>query len=136
MLLEAGASVNFIDCQDGYSTLQLAVLNNLSSAIVSMLVDYGCNIGEPAPYGQTILQLACECECSSQCVSTLIHLGADVNQRNRSGLTPLHCAMHCGSLEIIRRLLEAGADPTVKTPDGQTAADMTKSMRIRSMLTK
>ncbi|WP_419860357.1 ankyrin repeat domain-containing protein [Candidatus Palauibacter sp.] len=51
-------------------------------------------------------------------------LGADVNQRDDEGYTPLHNAASRGDLEVIRFLVERGADPTAVSRVGQTTADM------------
>ena len=51
-------------------------------------------------------------------------LGADVNQRDEEGYTPLHNAASRGDLEVIRFLVERGADPTAVSRVGQTTADM------------
>ncbi|WP_419164472.1 ankyrin repeat domain-containing protein [Candidatus Palauibacter sp.] len=51
-------------------------------------------------------------------------LGADVNQRDDAGYTPLHNAASRGDLEVIRFLVEHGADVTAVSRVGQTTADM------------
>lgn len=51
-------------------------------------------------------------------------LGADVNQRDHNGYTALHHAASRGDLELIRYLVDQGADPTVVSRQGQTTADM------------
>ena len=51
-------------------------------------------------------------------------LGADVNQRDHNGYTALHHAASRGDTELIRYLVEQGADPTVVSRAGQTTADM------------
>ncbi len=62
-------------------------------------------------------------------VDLLLDRGADVNSRRRDGMTALHSAAYRGHLRVIRRLLERGADPTIKAHNdagphaGQSAAD-------------
>ncbi len=51
-------------------------------------------------------------------------LGADVNARDHNGYTPLHHAAARGDVEMIRYLVEQGADVTVVSRKGQTTADM------------
>ncbi len=51
-------------------------------------------------------------------------LGADVNQRDAEGYTPLHNAASRGDNEMIQYLVDHGADVTVMSRDGQSAADM------------
>jgi ankyrin repeat protein len=51
-------------------------------------------------------------------------VGADVNTRDHQGYTPLHNAASRGDNEMIRYLVEQGADVSVVSRYGQTAADM------------
>ncbi|MDX1495148.1 MAG: ankyrin repeat domain-containing protein [Longimicrobiales bacterium] len=51
-------------------------------------------------------------------------LGADVNARDANGFSPLHWAASRGDNEVIRYLVEKGADATVVARTGQTTADM------------
>ena len=51
-------------------------------------------------------------------------LGADANQRDDEGYTPLHNAASRGDVEMIRYLVEHGADVTAVSRVGQTTADM------------
>ena len=50
--------------------------------------------------------------------------GADVNLRDANGYTALHHAASRGDNELIRYLVEQGADVTVVSRKGQTTADM------------
>ena len=50
--------------------------------------------------------------------------GADVNARDHNGYSPLHDAAARGDVEMIRYLVEHGADVTVVSRRGQTTADM------------
>jgi ankyrin repeat protein len=62
-------------------------------------------------------------------VDLLLDAGADVNARRRDGMTALHSAAYRGHLRVIRRLLERGADPTIRAQHdsgshiGQSAAE-------------
>jgi len=51
-------------------------------------------------------------------------LGADVNARDHNAYTPLHHAASRGDEEMIRYLVEQGADVTPVSRQGQTTADM------------
>ncbi len=51
-------------------------------------------------------------------------LGADVNARDHNGYTPLHHAAARGDVEMIRYLVERGADVMAVSRRGQTTADM------------
>ena len=51
-------------------------------------------------------------------------MGADVNARDANGYTALHHAASRGDVEMIRYLVEKGADVTVVSRKGETTADM------------
>ena len=50
--------------------------------------------------------------------------GADVNSRDHEGNTALHSAAARGDLEMVKYLVEKGADVTLVNREGQTTADM------------
>src|SRR6185436_2258970 len=55
--------------------------------------------------------------------------------RDNGGYTPMHLAALNNQPEIVRRLIYAGADPTIRTLSGETAADVAKSVsRSREVL--
>ena len=51
-------------------------------------------------------------------------LGADVNARDHDGYSPLHHAAARGDNELVRYLVEHGADPTLISRRGQTTVDL------------
>jgi ankyrin repeat protein len=54
-------------------------------------------------------------------------MGADVNARDQNGYTALHHAASRGDIDVLRYLVEKGADVTVVSRKGQTPADMANS---------
>lgn len=60
-------------------------------------------------------------------VKSIVAGGADVNwQLQYTGLTPLMAAASNGKTEVVRFLLDKGADPAVKDANGKTALDRAK----------
>jgi hypothetical protein len=68
---------------------------------------------------ETVLHKAC-LMANSSLVSFLVENGAKVNQKNHRGETPLHraCSRHETSEEMIRILVQHGADPTALDDSG------------------
>ena len=56
----------------------------------------------------------------------LIDAGADINTAQLQGYTPLHYAAVNGLETIARRLLERGADRSVRDKTGKTASDLAR----------
>ena len=75
-------------------------------------------------------------------VRDLIKAGADINARNGNGTTPLMYAkthaFSTGKTDIMKLLLEHGADPQLQDNAGKTAADYTleRSQIILQILAK
>lgn len=53
-------------------------------------------------------------------IKKLIAYGVDVNERS-NGMTPLMLAARYNNLEIVQLLLDNGANPRAKSPNGMTA---------------
>lgn len=71
----------------------------------------------------------------------LLEHRAAINAQRKNGATPLHVASHCGHVDVVRLLLEHGADPNVRDKYGDTPAKdalftSTKSQEIIRLLTE
>ncbi len=67
-------------------------------------------------------------------VAQLISLGADVNAVGDLGNTPLHEASSRGLVEIILKLVAAGAKTTSRNEFGQTPIDLARLMQSEKRL--
>ncbi|KAK9164641.1 hypothetical protein Syun_005543 [Stephania yunnanensis] len=66
---------------------------------------------------------------SEPCVRLLVSAGANVNHRdNRGGLTPLHMAAGYIKPDIVKTLIELGADPEIQDDRGKTPMDIAKEV--------
>jgi ankyrin repeat protein len=54
----------------------------------------------------------------------LINYGADINKTDCNGNTPLHTAASKGNFEVVKFLVEAGANPIAKNSKGKTPLDL------------
>ncbi|KAK8025710.1 hypothetical protein PG990_003533 [Apiospora arundinis] len=73
--------------------------------------------------GQTMLHLGCSLGMS-RFVAGLLSRGANIHSRDKGGFTPLHFAAMNNHATIVRRLMIFGADPTMRSLSGLTAADL------------
>lgn len=109
------------------------------------LLESGADIHATDKNGVTALHHAVRFR-SPAAVRTLIEHGANVNQTcRRSHSTPLHRAVlqtgapgtagkHREALQIIRLLLEAGADPSIPNKAGKCPCDYATSEEIKALL--
>lgn len=106
----------------GYSALQVAILHH-NLDIVKLLLDQGASVDHIAPSGWTTLGIALEkirtqhVEASSDqvdMVKALVFNGASVTERFKVGnwtdVTALHIVISTSAREIIRFLIDQGAD--------------------------
>ena len=116
LLLERGADVN-TRRKDGRTPLHSAsYFGNLE--IVRLLLDHGADPEASAEgdMGAKPLHKVSAGKYRSQedgvrVAQLLLERGADVNTRRKDDWTPLHVASYFGNLEIVRLLLDHGADP-------------------------
>ncbi len=106
LLLDHGAEIN-VPTTDSF--LQI---HPLGCAVASP------NVPNPSDDELVVLRL----------VDLLLSKGADVNARRRDGMTALHSAAYRGHVRVIRLLLDAGADRTIRAHGagshvGESAAD-------------
>ena len=109
------------------------------------LLESGADVHAADRNGVTALHHAVRFR-SPAAVSTLIEYGADVNRACRkSGSTPLHRAVtatgapgtagrRVEAVEIVRLLIRAGADPTIRNKLDKVPLDYAKDPEIRQLL--
>ncbi|XP_041466973.1 uncharacterized protein LOC121417356 isoform X2 [Lytechinus variegatus] len=67
-------------------------------------------------------------------VVALLDHGVDVNTRGYAGSTPLHLSAQAGQTQVANTLLNHGADITIVDDSGNTAVDVAKTKRMKSVL--
>lgn len=128
MLIE-GCDPN-LESPIGFDCLYLAVHSKFLDA-VKLLIEYGAEINKNTKMWsqRTPLGLACSIGVK-EIIEYLVQKGADINGVDKDSYTPLHCAcMGDSKPEIIKFLLNHGADYTIKTNEGNTALDLCKIWR-------
>ncbi|KAJ5095894.1 hypothetical protein NUU61_005250 [Penicillium alfredii] len=130
-VLKAGISVTATSSQ-GWTALHQTVYTgtgalNLASdktaEYISLLLDHGASVNEVSGSSQveTPLHLAAMAPLSrASLVGFLIEQGSNINAVTGEGKTALHLAAERGREPILRLLLDAGADLTLKIPTHQS----------------
>lgn len=94
---------------------------------VALLIKQGANIDAQTAIGDTALIAAAWRTDNLNLIKLLVSYGADVNISNYDGNTPTMDAAFLGKVEILRYLLNNGADVTLRNRNKQTALDLAKS---------
>ena len=106
LLLDSGADFDAKD-YNGVSSLAAAARNR-ETRIVQLLLEQGASVSMADNDGKTALWWAVV--YGHALVELLLNSGADVNARDRDGASPLAEAVKRGSIEVVKLLIERGAD--------------------------
>lgn len=128
MLMDAGASLEATDSTGNTALIAAAQWGNLG--VARILLDRGANVHARNKAGATALFI---CK-SAEVARLLIQHGADVNTCTDIGNTALISSVLFGRTEIVRALLEAGADIEGKGMSKGTALIYSCSPAITRLL--
>ena len=113
---------------DGWTALHLAAFLGHDAAL-RMLLDRGAQArqwGRAMDSNLAIHAAAAGRRVGKPAYANLIAATGDANIAQKSGYTALMIAAANGFADGLDALLDAGADRTIKSPDGKTAADFTR----------
>jgi hypothetical protein len=95
-----------------------------NEAELRRLIERGGSVNWRDEFGWTALMVASYWNGHEGCVRLLLEAEAiEVNAKDNTDRTALHLAAIYGRLAIAKRLLEEGADPTLRNKYGDTAID-------------
>jgi len=124
-----------LDEPDEVPVLVYAISLGASIEALEMLVEAGADIAAVNREGVGILDVAIKHK-RLDIVKLCEVYGVDLFQsRRKSGITPLILAASFGDMEIVKYLLERGADMQERDSFGMTAADYARRMGQKQMLT-
>ncbi|MBN2587341.1 MAG: PQQ-binding-like beta-propeller repeat protein [Candidatus Fermentibacteraceae bacterium] len=134
LLINAGADVNVV-CDAGMTPIEMA---GFSLETFDVLLAAGARTasGEIPSRPEDAVPPLLMAVCSNQIaeVQRLIESGEDVDWRGDNGLTVLFIAVAIGDPELVRVLLDCGADVNTVSTDGQTPLDLALTEEIRAIL--
>jgi len=118
----------------GESVLACAIRARCDIEILMLLIESGADIFDFDEEGVSILDIAITYD-NLEIVNYLINQGININTTNRrSGFTSLMAAACYGRVEIMKVLLQEGADQKLKDTKGFTAIDFARKMNKKSVL--
>jgi ankyrin repeat protein len=134
LLLERGAYVNARD--DDHQTPLLLAMQYDRSDLVRFLLEYGADPNLEGASGKTPLHMLSDCraDCILVVAQSLLERGADVNALDKDHQTPLLLAMQYDRSDLVRFLLEHGADPNLEGASGKTPLHMLSDCRADCIL--
>ena len=121
--------------ETGESVLAYALRYRCDEAILELLIQSGADLKDCDNEGVSIFDMAITYD-NLKLVRRLVESGLyDVNQTSRkSGLTPLMCATCYGRVEVVKYLLQKGANKEATEHKGLRAEDFAKKMNKRTVL--
>lgn len=117
-ILESGCNVN---CQqkDGYTPLHHCCRYDVHISIIKVLLNRGADRNAKTVLGHTPLMIA-TFNVHTAAAMFLIEYHIDLDIQGKDEACALHHAAMSGDHEVVRHLLQHGADPLLKTANGET----------------
>jgi hypothetical protein len=132
LLLDAGAKVNARSSNKRTPLMQID--SDATPELVDLLVRNGAKLNLTDKENNTALIAAINNWAPAAAVQALIRAGSDARVANKSGRTALMEAAERDDLDIVKLLVEVGADVNAKDDEGETAYDMTGDEEIEQYL--
>ncbi len=129
-----GADLNETS-ETGESVLMYALRYRCDEDIIELLIENGADLEHTDREGVSVFDMAITYD-NLKLVKQLVEDGIyDVNKTSRrSGFTPLMCATCYGRIEVVKYLLEKGADKEAFESKGLRARDFARKMNKKTVL--
>jgi ankyrin repeat protein len=125
-LLAAGADPNCVVSESGRTLLMAAQ----SRPMIRLLLEHGADPGVRDNRGATALHHAVTCHEAMEIIPLLLEKGADIDSADDAGFTALISAVVNDKPDLVRLLLDRGADPRIRTHEDQSALDWAQELGI------
>ena len=121
LFLRYGAELERAILQEAAGSIPYSGDRSAIAKIITLLASKGADVNEEDAFEQVPLS-AC---ITREAADALINAGADVNKANENyGCTPLHYAIMRKKKDVVKALIERGADLYIPDKKGETAFDM------------
>ena len=117
-VIDLGADVNATNKLNQTALMWASKIGNVDA--MNVLINAGANKTIESADGDTWLHYAVDLNCSKEVLLAVIDLGADVNATNKRNETPLMWASNKGNVDAMNVLINAGANKTIESADGDT----------------
>ena len=118
-IIDYGADVNGVNKRGRTALLFSCFYRQMDS--VKVLLAAGADPTIADEEGFTCLYAAVDGRCNTETLQALIDHGAHVDAKRKDGTNALMCACRTGQSEIVKFLLEAGADVNITNANGSTS---------------
>jgi len=125
-LLAAGADPDSVVSESGRTLLMAAQ----SAPMVRLLLEHGAVPEIRDKIGATALHYAVTCHEAMEIIPLLLERGADIDATDGMGFTALISAVVNDQPDLVRLLLDRGADPGIRTHEDQSALDCAQDLGI------
>jgi ankyrin repeat protein len=131
-LIHHGIDIN--QRQQNNSTPLMIALMRLSPNCAKLIIEQGADINATNDYNETALLFAIDERLPSNIITLLIDKGANINCftkiSDRCSQTPLMRAILCNNFDIVKLLIQKGADVNTKSDNNITPLDWAKSVKL------
>jgi ankyrin repeat protein len=127
--LQQGASPNFKGKGGFTPVVVAAVMGHLD--VVQYLAEHGADINKRDNIRHKNALLGASFRSNDDVAAYLLAHGAEVNAQGVNGWTPLHDAAFVADYNIVKMLVEHGADTSIKNNAGMTALQCAKMGSVR-----
>lgn len=103
------------------------------AGVAAELIEAGARLDAVDGYGNDASWAACYGE-DLPTLAVLVNAGIALNRQNLAGSTALMYAASAGKTEVVKFLLQAGANPRLANQDGFTALDLAANLEILRLL--